>query len=180
MQAAGVFSMERGTNLLDGGAHFYGTYGTKDDKYISLGSIEPQFYSLLVEKAGLDVDRFSAQMEQGKWVEFKAELTEVFKTKTRDEWCEVMEGSDVCFAPVLALDEVHNHPHNVARDSFIDIDGIVQPAPAPRFSRSEVGVSHGSRIPGEDTLTVLQEAGLSEAEINELVESGAVVNAAGA
>ena len=82
-----------------------------------------------------------------------------------------MEGSDVCFAPVLALDEVHNHAHNVARGSFIDIDGIVQPAPAPRFSRSEVGVSHGSRIAGEDTLTVLQEAGLSEAEINELVES---------
>ena len=180
MQAAGVFSMERGTNLLDGGAHFYGTYGTKDDKYISLGSIEPQFYSLLVEKAGLDVDRFSAQMEQGKWVEFKAELAEVFKTKTRDEWCNIMEGSDVCFAPVLALDEVHNHPHNVARDSFIEVDGIVQPAPAPRFSRSEVGVSHGSRIPGEDTLKVLEEAGLSDAEINELVESGAVANAGGA
>jgi len=87
-----------------------------------------------------------------------------------------MEGSDVCFAPVLALDEVPNHPHHVARDSFIELDGIVQPAPAPRFSRSEVGVSHGSRIPGEDTLTVLQEAGLGEAAINDLVESGAVVN----
>ena len=179
MQAAGAFSMERGTNLLDGGAHFYGTYGTKDGKYISLGSIEPQFYALLVQKAGLDANRFSAQMEQGKWVEFKAELTDVFKPKPRDEWCQIMEGSDVCFAPVLALNEVHKHPHHVARDSFIEIDNIVQPAPAPRFSRSEVGVSHGSRIPGEDTLTVLQEAGLSEAEINELVESGAVGNTAG-
>ncbi len=119
-------------------------------------------------------------MEQGKWVEFKAELTEVFKTKTRDEWCDIMEGSDVCFAPVLALDEVPNHPHHVARDSFIELDGIVQPAPAPRFSRSEVGVSHGSRIPGEDTPTVLPEAGLGEAEITELVESAAGVNADGA
>ena len=172
--------MERGTNLLDGGAHFYGTYETSDGKYISLGSIEPQFYALLVEKAGLDAGRFSAQMEKGRWVEFKAELTGVFKTKTRDEWCDIMEGTDVCFAPVLALDEVHHHPHNVARNSFIELDGVVQPAPAPRFSRSEVGVSHGSRIPGEDTLTVLQEAGLGEAEISELIESGAVVSAAGA
>lgn len=174
MQAAGAFSMERGTNLLDGGAHFYGTYETSDAKYISLGSIEPQFYALLVEKAGLDADKFSAQMDASKWVEFKAELTEVFKTKTRDEWCAIMEGTDVCFAPVLALDEVHEHPHNQARKSYIEVDGIVQPAPSPRFSRSETNVSGGSRMPGEDTQRVLQEAGLSDSDIASLIDSGAV------
>ena len=176
MQAAGIFSMNRGTNLLDGGAHFYGTYETKDGKYISLGSIEPQFYALLIEKAGLDAEKFKSQMEQGKWIEFKTELTKVFMTKTRDQWCELMEGTDVCFAPVLALNEVQGHPHNVARKSFLEIDGVVQPAPAPRFSRSEVGVLGGSRIPGEDTLELLRESGFSETEMEELLSSGAAVN----
>ena len=174
MMGVGAYSMERGTNLLDGGAHFYGTYETKDGKYISLGSIEPQFYALLVEKAGLDAERFSAQMDGGRWDEFKAELTEIFKTKTRDEWRELMEGTDVCFAPVLALDEVHEHPHNIARNSFLEIDGIVQPAPAPRFSRSEPATPTGSRLPGQDSRVVLQDAGFSDAEIESMISSGAV------
>ena len=174
MMGVGAYSMERGTNLLDGGAHFYGTYETKDGKYISLGSIEPQFYALLVEKAGLDAERFSAQMDGGRWDEFKAELTQVFKTKTRDEWRELMEGTDVCFAPVLALDEVHEHPHNIARNSFLEIDGIVQPAPAPRFSRSEPATPTGSRLPGQDSRVVLQDAGFSDAEIESMISSGAV------
>lgn len=174
MMGVGAYSMERGTNLLDGGAHFYGTYETKDGKYISLGSIEPQFYALLVEKAGLDTERFSAQMDGGRWDEFKAELTQVFKTKTRDEWRELMEGTDVCFAPVLALDEVHEHPHNIARNSFLEIDGIVQPAPAPRFSRSEPATPTGSRLPGQDSRVVLQDAGFSDAEIESMISSGAV------
>jgi alpha-methylacyl-CoA racemase len=175
MQGAGAFSMDRGTNLLDGGAHFYGSYETSDGKYISLGSIEPQFYALLVEKAGLDPERFAAQMDSGKWVELKADLTEVFKTKTREQWRDIMEGTDVCFAPILALDEVQHHPHNIARNSYIELDGIVQPAPAPRFSRTEVQATHGSRLPGEDTATVLSEAGLGQADIDSLIESGAVV-----
>jgi alpha-methylacyl-CoA racemase len=178
MQGSGAFSMERGTNLLDGGAHFYGTYETRDGKYISLGSIEPQFYALLVEKAGLDAEKFSAQMEAAKWDEFKAELTGVFKTKTRDEWCDIMEGSDVCFAPVLALNEVQDHPHNQARNSFIEIDGFVQPAPAPRFSRTGVSVSHGARIPGEDSRQVLSDAGYTDDEIGALFEAGAVASLA--
>jgi alpha-methylacyl-CoA racemase len=177
MMGVGAYSMERGTNLLDGGAHFYGTYETKDGKYISLGSIEPQFYALLVEKAGLDAERFSAQMDGGRWDEFKAELTQVFKTKTRDEWRELMEGTDVCFAPVLALDEVHEHPHNIARNSFLEIDGIVQPAPAPRFSRSEPATPTGSRLPGQDSRVVLQDAGFSDAEIESMISSGAVTEA---
>ena len=174
MQAGGVFKMDRGTNLLDGGAHFYGTYETKDGKYISLGSIEPQFYALLLEKSGVDKDKFSAQMDQARWNDYKAELTEVFKSKTRDEWCEIMEGSDVCFAPVLALDEVQAHPHNVARNSYIDLDGVVQPAPAPRFSRSAPEVKGGARSPGQDSAQVLAEAGFAEDEISSLLESGAV------
>ncbi len=174
MQASGAFSMERGTNLLDGGAHFYGTYETKDGKFISLGSIEPQFYALLVEKSGVDPARFSAQMDASKWGEFKQELTEVFLTKTRDEWCDIMEGTDVCFAPVLALDEVQNHPHNQARNTFLEVDGFVQPAPAPRFSRSEVAVQGGARIAGEDSREVLALAGYSEDEANGLIDSGAV------
>lgn len=178
MQAVGAFSMKRGSNLLDGGAHFYGTYETSDGKYISLGSIEPQFYALLVEKAGLDPEKFSAQMDQSQWPAFKTELVSIFKTKTRDEWRDIMEGSDVCFAPVLALDEVHEHPHNQARDAYLEIDGVRQPAPAPRFSRTEPSVSHGSRLPGEDTEQVLKDAGYSDADVTQLIDSGAVASAA--
>ena len=177
MQAAGVFSMERGSNTLDGGAHFYGTYETKDGKYVSIGSIEPQFYALLMEKAELDPEKFTAQMEQSRWGELRGELTEVFKTKTRDEWREIMEGTDVCFAPIMALDEVQNHPHNIARNSFVEIDDMVQPAPAPRFSRTSAELPHGSRLPGEDTRVVLLAAGYVDAEVDDLLSSGAVTQA---
>lgn len=174
MHGAGAFKTERGTNLLDGGAHFYGTYETKDGKYISLGSIEPQFYALLLEKAGLDTEHFSAQMDQSRWNEYKADLTEVFKTKTRDEWRELMEGTDVCFAPILSLDEVADHPHNKARNAFVEQGGLIQPAPAPRFSRSSPELTGGSRKAGEDTVDVLSTAGFSESEIQALLDSGAV------
>ncbi|MBA58240.1 MAG: carnitine dehydratase [Gammaproteobacteria bacterium] len=174
MRASGVFGSDRGTNLLDGGAHFYGTYETKDGKYISLGSIEPQFYSLFVEKTGVDADRFSDQMNSSKWEEFRAELTQVFKQKTRDEWCQIMEGTDVCFGPVLELGEVNEHPHNVHRDSFAEIDGVLQPSPAPRFSRSKPGIRHGSRIAGEDSVSVLEESGFSSQEISQLLDSDVV------
>ena len=174
MMASGVFSMERGANMLDGGAHFYGTYETKDGKYISLGSIEPQFYALLVEKSGVDAKQFSAQMDASGWSARKEDLAKVFLTKTRDEWCEIMEGSDLCFAPVLALDEVHKHPHNQARETFVEVDGFIQPAPAPRFSRTDVAVAGGARIPGEDSRKVLAEVGYADAEIDSLIEAGAV------
>ena len=175
MHGNGFFKTERGTNLLDGGAHFYGAYETADGKYISIGSIEPQFYKLLMEKAHLDPEKYSAQMDQTGWSELKEDLTEVFKSKTREEWCAIMEGSDVCFAPVLSLDEVKDHPHNVARNSFLEIDGILQPAPAPRFSRTEAGIPHGSRTPGEDSMQILQNAGYTDNEIEDLFSSGAVV-----
>jgi alpha-methylacyl-CoA racemase len=174
MRSAGVWKDERGSNMLDGGAHFYDTYETSDGGYISLGSIEPQFYALLVEKAGLDADDFFGQMDQARWPELKAKLTTVFKTKTRAEWCEIMEGSDVCFAPVLGLGEVADHPHNKARGTFVEMDGVVQPAPSPRFSRTEASLSHSSRIPGEDSREVLLGAGLSDGEIDELLSQNVI------
>ncbi len=174
MKAGGMYSDERGTNLLDGGAHFYDSYETSDGKYISLGSIEPQFYALLVEKAGLDEEDFSNQMDRNNWSKLKKDLIERFKSKTRDEWCEIMEGTDICFAPVLSLSEVANHPHNIARKTFAEQDGFLQPTPAPRYSRSEVSLTHGSRIAGEDSRVVLARYGYDEAKIEQLIESGVV------
>ncbi|MBM4206228.1 MAG: CoA transferase [Gammaproteobacteria bacterium] len=174
MAAGGVFTDKRGTNLLDGGAHFYDTYETKDGQFICIGSIEPQFYALLVEKAGLDKERFSQQMNSARWGEYKDELTRVFKTKTRDEWCAIMEGTDVCFSPVLSVLEAPKHPHNVARGTFITLDGVVQPAPAPRFSRTEGAVRNSARIPGEDSRAVLESAGFTGKEIDALISSKVV------
>jgi alpha-methylacyl-CoA racemase len=168
MGAAGAFKAERGTNLLDGGAHFYDTYETKDAKHICLGSIEPQFYALLLEKTGVDKSRFAAQMDPAQWPGLKEELTRVFKTRTQAEWCAIMEGTDVCFAPVLSIFEAPNHPHNKARGTFVEIDGVVQPAPAPRFSRTAAKISHGARKPGEDSAQVLANCGFSAAEVARL------------
>jgi len=168
MSASGSFHLERGTNLLDGGAHFYDTYRTKDDEHICIGSIEPQFYALLIEKAGLDAEKFAPQMDESQWPELKAELTNVFLTKTRAQWCELMEGTDVCFAPVLNLQEAAEHPHSKARNSYLQVDGVVQHAPAPRFSRTKAGEVKGARVPGEDSRAVLQEFGFSDAEVGQL------------
>ncbi|MEX0943719.1 MAG: CaiB/BaiF CoA-transferase family protein [Pseudomonadales bacterium] len=174
MHAGGAWKDERGTNLLDGGAHFYDTYETSDGRYISIGSIEPQFYALLLEKAGLDTEEFSAQMDSSRWPEYKEKLTAVFKMKTRDAWCDLMEGTDVCFAPVLSLAEVADHPHNRHRGTFEEIDGVIQPAPAPRFSRTAPALTVSSRIPGEDTRGVLLDSGFTDAEIDALATQGAI------
>jgi alpha-methylacyl-CoA racemase len=168
MAAAGMFKDQRGTNLLDGGAHFYDTYETSDGKHICIGSIEPQFYALLVEKAGLDKERFAPQMDAARWPDLKAELTAVFKRKTRDEWCDIMEGTDVCFAPVLSIFEAPDHPHSKARSAFVELDGVVQPAPAPRFSRTVPAVSHPSPRPGQHSEAVLRECGFTSEEIESL------------
>ncbi len=133
--ADGFWSDERGVNMLDTGAHFYDTYETSDGKYVSIGSIEHQFYQLLLDKAGLADDAdFAAQHDRSKWPLLKDRLTALFKTKTRDEWCAIMEGTDICFAPVLSLLEAPNHPHNAQRETFVTAGGVLQPAPAPRFS----------------------------------------------
>ena len=174
MSASGVFGTERGTNMLDGGAHFYDTYETADGEYISIGSIEPQFYALLMEKAGLDADYFQPQMDRGRWGELKARLTEVFLTKTQAQWCEIMEGSDVCFAPVLNLIDAANHPHNKARNSYQTVGGMLQQSPAPRFSRTQAAEIVPPRVPGEDTAAVLADYGFTEEEIVNLTSADVV------
>jgi len=170
MQAAGNFRHSRGSNLLDGGAHFYDTYETSDGRYIAIGSIEPQFYALLVKKSGVDPKQFAEQMNPSTWPELTAALAAVFKTKTCDEWCEIMEGTDVCFAPILSMQEAPLHPHNKARSTFIEIDGITQPAPAPRFSRTPPQVRGGGKAPGADTRAILKQQGIDEATIEDLIQ----------
>ena len=175
LQATGQWSEKRGSNMLDSGAHYYDCYETSDGKYISIGSIEPQFYDLLIEKAGLDRKRFRDQHNSIIWPELKIELEGVFKNKTRHEWCEIMEGTDVCFAPVLSYSEAPKHPHNKARKTYIEVDGISQHAPAPRFSRTQATVQFGAHALGEDTEKVLNKWGFSKATIDELKNSGALI-----
>ena len=174
MSASGAFDTQRGTNLLDGGAHFYDTYETADGEHVSIGSIEPQFYALLMERAGLDAEYFQPQMNKGRWGELKAKLTEVFLTKTQAEWCDIMEGSDVCFAPVLNLIDAATHPHNVARNSYQEVAGVLQQAPAPRFSRTPAAAIQAPRVPGEDSASVLADFGLTATEVAQLTEQGVV------
>jgi alpha-methylacyl-CoA racemase len=173
-RATGGFTDKRGTNLLDGGAHFYDTYETGDGRYVCIGSIEPQFYALLLEKSGVDRERFKPQMDAKQWPALKEELTRVFKTKTQAQWCEIMEGSDVCFAPVLSIFDAPDHPHNRARGTFVSVDGVVQPAPAPRFSRTQAEISHGARRAGEDSVAVLKDCGFSAQEIGSLQASATI------
>jgi alpha-methylacyl-CoA racemase len=165
---------ERGTNLLDTGAHFYDTYETKDGEYISVGSIEPQFYAELRRLAELTDDEWSAQMDRGQWPALKVKIAEVFKQKTRDEWNALMEHTDVCYAPVLSLDEAHLHPHNVHRGTFKTINGTVQPGPAPRFSRTDGEIQGPAAHAGQHTYEVLADFGYSGDEIAKLRETGAV------
>lgn len=174
MQSSGVWKTSMGSNLLDGGSHFYDTYECKDGKFISLGSIEPQFYALLCQIAELDESIFGNQMSRDSWPEQKEAIKKIILDKTRDEWCELMEGTDVCFAPVLDMSEAPKHPHNVERKTFIDLEGVTQPAPAPRFSRTEPEVVSSPSVVGEHTDEVLTSIGLSDEDINTLKTSGAV------
>ncbi len=169
MKAGGMWKDERGSNLLDGAAHFYDTYECSDGKYVSIGSIEPKFYELLLEKTGLKEDTdFRQQMNQKKWPELKEKLAAVFRSKTREEWCAVMEGTDVCFAPVLSMSEAAEHPHNKARQTFINLNGVVQPAPAPRFSRTVPEVQGPPPTVGQDTDQALADWGFASDEISAL------------
>lgn len=169
IRAAGAWSLERGVNLLDTGAHFYDTYETSDGKWISVGSIEPQFYALLLKHAGLEDDPdFQNQMDFAKWPVLKKKIAEVFRTKTRDDWCEIMEGTDVCFAPVLDMVEAAAHPHNVERKTFVEVDGVLQPAPAPRFSRTMPEIQGPPPKPGQHNDEALADWGFSGEEIQKL------------
>jgi len=168
LHAAGLWSNKPGTNLLDSGAHFYDTYETADGKFVAIGSIESQFYKLLLKLAEIDDPDFENQLDVKQWPQLKEKLAAVFKTKTRDQWCQIMEGSDVCFAPVLSMSEAPSHPQNEQRKNFTRIDGVLQPAPAPRFSRTEPEIKNPPPTPGQDTVAVLEDFGFSTEEIDGL------------
>jgi alpha-methylacyl-CoA racemase len=174
MRHAGFWNDERGTNLLDTGAHFYDTFETADGKYVSIGSIEPQFYAELLEKTGLAAEDLPRQMDRSQWPALKERMEKIFRSKTRDEWCEIMEGSDVCFAPVLSLGEAPQHPHNVARQTFVELEGIPQPAPAPRFSRTAPEISRPPSHPGQQTDEALADWGFGAEELRKLRDAGAI------
>jgi alpha-methylacyl-CoA racemase len=173
-RAAGAWSEKRRANLLDGGAHFYDTYRCADGEWISIASIEPQFYALLLEKTGIaDADR-AAQMDRGQWPGMRERLAEVIGSKTREEWCKIMDATDVCFAPVLSLDEAPKHPHNVARQTFVEVDGVTQPAPAPRFSATPGAIAGAPPAIGADNQSALAAWGFSATEIDTLRSVGAL------
>ena len=175
MKQVGFFDeTRRGDNLLDTGAHFYDVYRCSDGHYISVGSIEPQFYAELLRLTGLSDDpEFALQMDRNLWPVLKGRLEKLFHTKTRDEWCALMEGTDACFAPVLTMSEAAEHPHNVARQTFIDVAGTRQPAPAPRFSRTRPEVARPPAHAGQHTREVLLDWGLAADVVDGLFASGA-------
>jgi alpha-methylacyl-CoA racemase len=174
LHAAGSFSLKRGENVLDSGAFFYDVYECADGKYISLASIEDKFLEEFLRRMEIEAKEMPAKMDKARWPEAKAKLAQRFKRKTRDEWCRLLEGSDACFAPVLTLEEAPAHPHNAARGSFVEVDGIVQPAPAPRFSRTPAAKPTPPEEPGERGVRSLAQWGLSEAEIAQFRRSGAL------
>ncbi len=164
----------RGHNRLDGGSHFYDSYECADGEYVSIGSIEPQFYAELRRLAGLDQPQWDHQGDATAWPELKAQIAAVFLQKTRAEWCAIMEGSDVCFAPVLTIPEAWEHPHNVERDAFIEVAGIRQPAPAPRFSRTPGSIDGPAAYPGQHSDEVLARFGFDATAIASLQSCGAL------
>ncbi|MDD3329411.1 MAG: CaiB/BaiF CoA-transferase family protein [Zoogloea sp.] len=173
LKAMGQWSQQRGSNLLDGGAHFYDTYRCADGKYVSIGPIEPQFYALFLQKAGITDPDFAHQWDRSRWPELKARVAAHLATRPRDEWCELFGGSDACVAPVLDMDEAPKHPHNQARGTFIEVGGVTQPAPAPRFSRS-TPARPVAPVPGVTDEGALAEWGFSPAAIEALKAAGAI------
>ena len=175
MAAVGDYSHKRQDNILDGGAPFYRCYKTKDGKFISVASIEAKFYDLLLEKTGLSREgNLPDQLDKSKWPEMHERFERIFKSKTQTEWCNIMEGSDVCFAPVLTFNEAPHHPHNKARGTFVDIEGIPQPNPAPRFSRTPGSIKGAAPDYGQNTREGLVEWGFQEKEVRELIEHNVV------
>jgi alpha-methylacyl-CoA racemase len=174
MRAAGNMSLTRGENVLDSGAFFYDVYECKDGKYVSLACIEDKFLAEFLQRMEIDSREMPEKMDKKRWPEAKAKLAQRFKTRTREEWCRLLEGSDACFAPVLTMDEAPEHPHNLARATFIEIDGIVQPAPAPRFSRTPSGRPTPPEAPGERGNASLAQWGLAPGEIDALKRCGAL------
>ncbi len=171
---ASGFWGERGTNHLDTGAHFYEVYETADAKFVAVGTVEPKFYAELMDRIGLDAD-LDAQYDHGRWPAEKERLAATFRTKTRDEWCALLEHTDACFAPVLTPLEAPEHPHNRARRTFLEHAGAPQPAPAPRFSRTAADVPDPPMHPGDGTEAVLADWGFAAGEVARLRDAGVVL-----
>jgi alpha-methylacyl-CoA racemase len=176
MRNTGDWSEMLGANLLDTGAHFYDTFETKDAKYVSIGSIEPQFYAALRQAAGVAEDpSFDRQNYRGTWPDLKDKLAALFLTKTREEWDALMEYTDICYAPVLTMSEAAVHPHNVVRETFVEVGGNTQPAPAPRFSITASALPRPAPMPGDDTDTILASLGVGADDIERLRRAGTVM-----
>jgi alpha-methylacyl-CoA racemase len=175
LRAMGVFDEEnRGENVLDTGAPFYDTYETADGKFVSVGALEPQFFAELIERLGLSGEDLPAQMDRTGWPTLRDRFTEVFKSRTRDEWCEVLEHTDACFAPVLTMSEATEHPHVRARGTVVELDGIQQPAPAPRFSKTPGSIRRRAAQPGQHTDEALADWGFGSDELAKLRDAGAI------
>ena len=177
LRAAGINDGPRGENVLDSGAHYYDVYETSDGRYVSIAPIEPKFYATLLAKIGLDPADAPHSTQRTDWPGAKAKLAALFRTRTRDEWCAILEGTDACFAPVLGMDEAHRHPHNAARGTFVERDGIVQPNAAPRFGRTPGGIRRPPPVPGSGTRSTLAEWGFTGPEIDGLAARGAIAPA---
>ena len=174
LSASGIHDpSRRGASMLDTGAHFYDTYQCSDGEWVSLGSIEPQFYAELLDKLGLgDDEQFTRQMDRSLWPDLKDRLRQIFATRTRDEWCALMEHTDICFAPVLTMAEAAVHPHNVERGTFCEVSGLTQPAPAPRFSRTVPAAPGPAAYPGQHTRDVLIDWGIAGDRADAVIASG--------
>lgn len=174
LRAAGISDAPRGENILDSGAHFYDVYETSDGRYVSIAPVEPKFYAELLDRIGLDAGEAPHSANRADWPSSKARLAALFRTRTRDEWCAILEGTDACFAPVLGMDEAHRHPHNAARATFVERDGIVQPNAAPRFDRTPGGIRSSPPASGSGTRAVLADWGFTPAEIDDLAARGII------
>jgi alpha-methylacyl-CoA racemase len=175
LRAAGQWSDRRGVNLLDGGAHFYGTYECADGGWLAVGPIEPRFYRELLERIGLaDDETLAPQLDARQWPAMRARLAEVFRQRPRDEWCRLLEGTDACVSPVLSLAEAPEHAHNRARETFVEHRGVVQPAPAPRFSRTPGAIAGPPPLPGQHTREALADWGIDAGRVDSLIDAGAV------
>jgi alpha-methylacyl-CoA racemase len=172
--AAGLWREERGANLLDGGAPFYGVYQTADGRHLAVGALEPQFYAELLRRLGLDAGDLPDQLDREGWPLLRERLAALFRTRTREEWCELLAGTDACVAPVLGFGEAPAHPHNRARGTFVDVGGVVQPAPAPRFSRTPCDPPSPAARPGEHTDQALTDWGIPPDQVTRLRATGAI------
>lgn len=174
LHATGQWQNKRESNVIDGAAHFYRSYECSDGKFLAVGPLEPQFYQLLLDKCGIEDEAYAQQNDPSQWPQLSEKLAALFKTKSRDQWCELLEGSDSCIAPVLDLEEAPRHPHNQARATFITHNGVVQPAPAPRFSRSEAVIQRPPPRAGEHSASILKDWGFNQDEIEGLLAHGEI------